>query len=71
MAEVVHRTGYDWSYIWRVMKGIVRPSLQAAKLIADAKGVTIDELYEELRPLWKQGSRRLDARELGLATRDP
>jgi transcriptional regulator with XRE-family HTH domain len=42
------RTGYDRAHISRIMRGLAKPSLDAAKVIAIALGMTLTEFIEHL-----------------------
>lgn len=44
--RIARRTGYDKQHVSRSCRGLREPSLDVAKHIADAAGVTMDEFYD-------------------------
>lgn len=47
--EISTRTGLSISYISRCLRGERQPRLHNAKLLADALGLTLDDLYKKLK----------------------
>lgn len=49
--RLARRTNLDMRHVSRVCRGLREPSLDVAKRIADAAGVTLDEFYDHTFPL--------------------
>lgn len=45
-SRIARRAGLDNIYVGRVCKGLREPSFDVARMIAEAAGVTLDELWE-------------------------
>mgnify|MGYP001591351728 CR=1 FL=1 len=48
LTEISRRSGFSLAHISKIFSGGRFPSFRAAAKIARAKGVTLDELYEEI-----------------------
>lgn len=53
LERLSYATGISANGIWRIFRGNRRPSFEAAKRIAEALQVSLDELYAELEPKWQ------------------